>query len=153
MDARVPFSPARAAAPHPDTGRYGFRMEDLCASFQEAVVDTLAAKALEAAGRLRARRLLLGGGVAANSRLRAVLAERCAARGLELRAPSPALCTDNGAMIAQAAIRRLEGGWRPRRRSVDPGLGFERWGAGSPAGTRPARAHQRAGDQGREGGA
>jgi N6-L-threonylcarbamoyladenine synthase len=73
---------------------------DVAASFQEAVCDVLSAKAMDACEATGAADLLIGGGVAANSRLRALLAERAAERGIRLRTPRPALCTDNGAMIA-----------------------------------------------------
>jgi N6-L-threonylcarbamoyladenine synthase len=75
-------------------------LADVAASFQEAVCDVLSAKAMDACDATGAADLLIGGGVAANSRLRALLAERAAARGVRLRTPRPALCTDNGAMIA-----------------------------------------------------
>jgi N6-L-threonylcarbamoyladenine synthase len=75
-------------------------ISDVAASFQEAVVDVLTAKAVRAAKEHGVDYLLLGGGVAANSRLRALAGERCAAAGLRLRVPRPKLCTDNGAMVA-----------------------------------------------------
>jgi N6-L-threonylcarbamoyladenine synthase len=75
-------------------------LADVAASFQEAVCDVLSAKAIDACDATGAADLLIGGGVAANSRLRALLAERAAERGVRLRTPRPALCTDNGAMIA-----------------------------------------------------
>jgi N6-L-threonylcarbamoyladenine synthase len=73
---------------------------DVAAAFQEAVVDVLSAKAVAACADEGIEHLLLGGGVAANSRLRAVLQERCECAGLLLRVPRPGLCTDNGAMVA-----------------------------------------------------
>ena len=73
---------------------------DIAASFQEAVVDVLTAKAVRAAQEHGLRHLMLGGGVAANSQLRSVLADRCAQAGIELRIPPVSLCTDNGAMVA-----------------------------------------------------
>lgn len=73
---------------------------DVAASFQEAVVDVLTRKAIRACRDQGVDHLLIGGGVAANSRLRALAAERCAAAGITLRVPRPGLCTDNGAMVA-----------------------------------------------------
>ena len=73
---------------------------DVAASFQEAVVDVLTSKAIAAARDHGVGHLLIGGGVAANSRLRALAEARCADAGLVLRVPPPALCTDNGAMVA-----------------------------------------------------
>ena len=73
---------------------------DVAASFQEAVVDVLTRKALAACEAEGIDTLLIGGGVAANSRLRAVAQERCARAGVTLRVPRPGLCTDNGAMVA-----------------------------------------------------
>ena len=73
---------------------------DIAASFQEAVVDVLVTKAVAAAQRHGIERLVIAGGVAANSRLRQLAAERCEAAGIELRIPPQALCTDNGAMVA-----------------------------------------------------
>jgi N6-L-threonylcarbamoyladenine synthase len=73
---------------------------DVAASFQEAVADVLTAKAIAACKAQGVGHLVIGGGVAANSRLRALAAERCAAAGLVLRVPRPGLCTDNGAMVA-----------------------------------------------------
>jgi N6-L-threonylcarbamoyladenine synthase len=73
---------------------------DVAASFQEAVADVLTAKAVRACRDLGVDTLLIGGGVAANSRLRGLAEERCSSAGLRLRVPRPGLCTDNGAMIA-----------------------------------------------------
>jgi len=73
---------------------------DVAASVQEAIVDILTSKAIAAAREHNAPHLVIAGGVAANSRLRALARERCVAAGIELRVPSPGLCTDNGAMVA-----------------------------------------------------
>ncbi len=73
---------------------------DVAASFQEAVVDVLTTKAVRACRDLSIDTLLIGGGVAANSRLRGLAEERCTVAGIRLRVPRPALCTDNGAMVA-----------------------------------------------------
>ena len=73
---------------------------DVAASFQEAVADVLTRKAADACRAHGVAHLIVGGGVAANSRLRALAAERCEAAGVALRVPRPGLCTDNGAMVA-----------------------------------------------------
>jgi tRNA N6-adenosine threonylcarbamoyltransferase len=75
-------------------------VNDVAASFQEAVCDVLSRKAVEACAVAGTQHLLLGGGVAANSRLRALTEERAARRGIAVRVPRPGLCTDNGAMVA-----------------------------------------------------
>jgi N6-L-threonylcarbamoyladenine synthase len=73
---------------------------DVAASFQEAVADVLTRKAVAACRENGVDHLVIGGGVAANSRLRALAADRCGAAGVRLRVPRPGLCTDNGAMVA-----------------------------------------------------
>jgi N6-L-threonylcarbamoyladenine synthase len=86
---------------------------DVCASFQEAVVDVLTAKAVRACREQGVEHLLIGGGVAANSRLRALAEERCAKAGIVLRVPRPGLCTDNGAMVAALGDRLVHAGVAP----------------------------------------
>ena len=86
---------------------------DVCASFQEAVVDVLTAKAVRACREQGVDALLIGGGVAANSRLRALAQERCDAAGVRLRVPRPGLCTDNGAMVAALGARLVAAGRSP----------------------------------------
>ncbi|MGZ6791690.1 MAG: tRNA (adenosine(37)-N6)-threonylcarbamoyltransferase complex transferase subunit TsaD [Mycobacteriales bacterium] len=86
---------------------------DVCASFQEAVVDVLTAKAVRACKDQGVDHLLIGGGVAANSRLRAMAQERCDAAGIVLRVPRPGLCTDNGAMVAALGDRLVDAGVAP----------------------------------------
>lgn len=88
---------------------------DVAASFQEAVVDVLTQKAIAAAIENGIGTLFIGGGVAANSRLRDLAAERARAAGLELRIPPRQLCTDNGAMVAALGALRLQAG-RPATR-------------------------------------
>lgn len=83
---------------------------DVAASFREAVVDVLVTKALAACRDLGVPRLLLGGGVVANARLREVAAARAAEAGVELRIPPLELCTDNGAMIAALGARLVIAG-------------------------------------------
>jgi len=86
---------------------------DVAASFREAVVDVLLSKALAACADYGIPRLLLGGGVVANARVREVAAERCAAAGIQLRIPPLALCTDNGAMIAALGAQLVMAGHAP----------------------------------------
>ena len=102
-------------------------VEDVCASFQEAVCDVLTLKAVRACQDTGAGVLLLGGGVAANSRLRELAQERCAAAGIELRVPRFSLCTDNGVMIAALAAQLIHEGAGPSELTVgtDPSLEVE----------------------------
>jgi len=86
----------------------------ICASLQEAVADILSFKAVEAAKRHRAACLLVCGGVSANYRLRELVKERADKSGMNFALPPVQLCTDNGAMIAIAAICRKRAGALPR---------------------------------------
>ena len=86
---------------------------DVAASFQEAVVDVLTRKAVAACRAEGVDSLQIGGGVAANSRLRALAQERCDAAGIDLRVPRPALCTDNGAMVAALGAQMVLRGRTP----------------------------------------
>jgi N6-L-threonylcarbamoyladenine synthase len=86
---------------------------DVAASFQEAVADVLTRKAVAACREHGVTDLVIGGGVAANSRLRALAAERCAAAGIRLRVPRPGLCTDNGAMVAALGASIVTAGRPP----------------------------------------
>jgi len=110
---------ARYVEKHPD-----FLPADVAAGFQESVADVLTAKAVRAATELGVSTLLIAGGVAANSRLRELAEQRCAAAGLELRIPRLRLCTDNGAMIAAFAAELIAAGAGPSDLDVasDPGL-------------------------------
>ncbi|HEX7538270.1 MAG TPA: tRNA (adenosine(37)-N6)-threonylcarbamoyltransferase complex transferase subunit TsaD [Dermatophilaceae bacterium] len=86
---------------------------DVAASFQEAVVDVLTRKAVLACREHGVDDLLIGGGVAANTRLRAMAQERCATAGIRLRVPRPGLCTDNGAMVAALGAEMVARGRVP----------------------------------------
>jgi len=88
-------------------------MADVAASFRESVADILLTKAVAACVDHGIPRLLLGGGVVANARVRELAAERCAAAGIELRIPPLSLCTDNGAMIAALGAQLIMAGHRP----------------------------------------
>jgi len=87
-------------------------LADLAASYQEAIAEILAQKSVAAAQAQRLERLVVAGGVAANSRLRALLAERAAAAGIAVRLAPLELCTDNAAMIAVAAAVLADTGRR-----------------------------------------
>jgi N6-L-threonylcarbamoyladenine synthase len=86
---------------------------DVAASFQEAVTDVLTRKAVLACKEHGVTNLQIGGGVAANSRLRAMAQERCDAAGISLRVPRPGLCTDNGAMVASLGAQMVLKGRAP----------------------------------------
>ncbi|MEI2810586.1 MAG: tRNA (adenosine(37)-N6)-threonylcarbamoyltransferase complex transferase subunit TsaD [Nocardioides sp.] len=86
---------------------------DVAASFQEAVCDVLVRKALDAATAEGIGDILIGGGVAANSRLRAMAEERASAKGIRVRVPRPGLCTDNGAMVAALGSELVARGRTP----------------------------------------
>jgi len=97
---------------------------DVAASFQEAVADVLTSKAIDAAQCHDVSTIVLGGGVAANSRLRGLLAERAEQAGITVRRPRPGLCTDNGAMIAVLGAAVVAAGIAPSPRDLgaDSGL-------------------------------
>lgn len=87
-------------------------VNDIAASFQEAIVDVIVDKAIAAALEHDQKRIVMAGGVASNSRLRELITERAAAHNIEVLRPSPILCTDNGAMIAAAAYYAYKNGER-----------------------------------------
>jgi N6-L-threonylcarbamoyladenine synthase len=91
---------------------------DVAAAFQEAVVDVITAKAVLACQENGITELLLGGGVAANSRLRQLTEQRCSAAGIRLTVPPLVLCTDNGAMVAALGSQLVMSGTAPS------GIGF-----------------------------
>ncbi|MFC7400874.1 tRNA (adenosine(37)-N6)-threonylcarbamoyltransferase complex transferase subunit TsaD [Citricoccus sp. GCM10030269] len=100
---------------------------DIAASFQEAVADVITAKAVRACTEHGIDHLLLGGGVAANSRLRSLLSERCEAAGVGLTVPPVKLCTDNGAMVAALGAQLVADGVAPSGLdfAADPGQPVE----------------------------
>ena len=100
-------------------------IEDVCASFQEAVCDVLTLKAIRACKDTGAQVLLLGGGVAANSRLRELASRRCQSAGIELRVPQFTLCTDNGVMIAALAAQLIHEGAQPSALSIGTDTSLE----------------------------
>jgi N6-L-threonylcarbamoyladenine synthase len=96
---------------------------DLCASFQEAVVDVLVQKTIRAAKDSGVKLVTVSGGVSANSRLRSKMMEAAVAAGLDLKLASPSLSTDNAAMIAYAALERYMLGYRSDiNEDADPNL-------------------------------
>mgnify|MGYP001816068806 FL=1 len=105
---------------HPDGD-----VADVVASFQDAVVDVLVTKARRAAREVGARGLCLGGGVAANSRLRERVLDVCVDDGLRAFVPDRSMCTDNAAMVAAAGWWRLRAdGPSPLDTGADPSLGL-----------------------------
>ena len=97
---------------------------DVAASFQESVVDVLMLKAIAACKESGIDSLVIAGGVAANSRLRAVATQRCEKAGIRLRIPSPALCTDNGAMVAALGSLMVAAGRSPSPMAFDADSGL-----------------------------
>ena len=86
---------------------------DIAAAFQEAVVDVITSKAVLACKENGITDLLLGGGVAANSRLRELTGQRCSSAGITLHVPPLPLCTDNGAMVAALGSQLIMAGIAP----------------------------------------
>lgn len=108
----------------------GSKPEDICAAFQDAVVDTLTGKLMLAAKRYKVKCVAVGGGVAANGPLRERIAAEAAREGMNARFVERRFCTDNGAMIALAGLRKIQAGkvsGKPIR--INPEMRVTRWGA------------------------
>jgi N6-L-threonylcarbamoyladenine synthase len=98
-------------------------LRDLCASFQQAIIDVLVAKTLAAAQKCGADLITVSGGVSCNQELRRQLREACSRKGIEFKSAEPWLCTDNAAMIAFAALLRLQAGFESQvMEEIDPNL-------------------------------
>jgi N6-L-threonylcarbamoyladenine synthase len=98
-------------------------LSDLCASFQQAIIDVLVCKTITAAQKYRFDLVTVSGGVSCNQELRKQLGEACAREGFEFKNAKPWLCTDNAAMIAFAALLRLQRGFQSKvTEEIDPNL-------------------------------
>jgi N6-L-threonylcarbamoyladenine synthase len=98
-------------------------LRDVCASFQQAVIDVLVTKTVAAAQKYRMDLVTAGGGVSCNQELRRQMREACTCKGIEFKSAEPWLCTDNAAMIAFAALLRLEAGYESQvTDEIDPNL-------------------------------
>jgi tRNA N6-adenosine threonylcarbamoyltransferase len=102
---------------------HGDFLADLCASFQQAIVDVLVRKTIAAAKKYNVALVTISGGVSCNQELRRQLAATCAREGFEFKTPEAWLCTDNAAMIAFAALLRLQAGFESKvTEEIDPKL-------------------------------
>lgn len=98
-------------------------LRDLCASFQQAIIDVLVAKTIVAAAKYDVDLVTVSGGVSCNQELRRQLHEACSRKGFEFKSAEPWLCTDNAAMIAFAALLRLRAGFKSQvADEIDPNL-------------------------------
>ena len=98
-------------------------LRDLCASFQQAVIDVLVTKAIAAVRKCRVDLVTMSGGVSCNQELRQQMLEACTRKGIEFKSAEPWLCTDNAAMIAFTALLRLQAGFESQvTEEIDPNL-------------------------------
>jgi len=98
-------------------------LSDVCASFQQAIIDVLVAKTLAAAQKYGVNLVTVSGGVSCNQELRSQLREACRRKGIEFKSAEPWLCTDNAAMIAFAALLRFQAGFHSQLTGeIDPNL-------------------------------
>ena len=102
-------------------------LADLCASFQQAIIDVLVRKTIAAARKYGVNLVTVSGGVSCNQELRRQLGEACVRGGFEFKNAEPSLCTDNAAMIAFAALLRLRAGFQSHvTEEIDPNLALAR---------------------------
>jgi N6-L-threonylcarbamoyladenine synthase len=102
-------------------------LADLCASFQQAIIDVLMRKTIAAARKYGVHLVTVSGGVSCNQELRRQLGEACAREGFEFKNAEPWLCTDNAAMIAFAGLLRLRAGFQSHvTEEIDPNLALAR---------------------------
>jgi N6-L-threonylcarbamoyladenine synthase len=98
-------------------------LSDVCASFQQAIIDVLVRKTIAAAQKCHVNLVTLSGGVSCNQELRRQLGDACRRAGFELKTAASWLCTDNAAMIAFAALLRLQAGFQSKiTEEIDPNL-------------------------------
>jgi len=98
-------------------------LRDLCASFQRAIIDVLVTKTIASAQKYRVKFVTMSGGVSCNQELRGQMREACSGKGIEFKSAQPWLCTDNAAMIAFAALLRLQAGFESQvTEEIDPNL-------------------------------
>ncbi len=101
-------------------------LSDLCASFQQAIIDVLVTKTIAAARKYDIDLVTVSGGVSCNQERRRQLDEACGRNGFEFRNAEPWLCTDNAAMIAFAALLRLKTGFKSKvTEEIDPNLALD----------------------------
>ena len=102
-------------------------LNDVCASFQQAVIDVLVTKTIAAAQKYHLDLVTMSGGVSCNQELRRQMREACARKGIEFKSAEPSLCTDNAAMIAFTALLRLQDGRESQvTDEIDPNLALVR---------------------------
>ena len=98
-------------------------LRDLCASFQQAIIDVLVTKTIAAAQKYRVDLVTISGGVSCNQELRRQMRDASSRKGIEFKSAEPWLCTDNAAMIAFAALLRLRAGFESHvTEEIDPNL-------------------------------
>jgi len=125
------FSGLKTAVSYRMQAKAGLNKADVCAGFQAAVVETLAAKTFAAAARHGVRQIAVGGGVAANSALRQRLEEAALKEKMTVRFAERKYSTDNAAMLALAALRKIRAGRAGAPARVNPELKIKSWAGGS----------------------